>query len=241
MESNLFSGLELTAEVVDRQLRKWNALQQAARQKNKTASMSAPAYRFLTIARDRGSLGDEVAQELSKRLGWHVFDKEIVTFIAKDRHTRENLIRQLEETPENLAQDMIERFLKMTMPAYVGNWEYHESLIKTLAYLAKNGSAIIVGRGANFVLRDEQDGLNVRITASEENRIHRISESLKVPHEEARLCMHEDDEERRKFIHQHFRQDVEDERSYDIVFNTDRASADRIASSILCFMKNSTG
>ena len=233
MELN-FGGLEVTAEAAERQLKKWSVLQQAARNKKNVAP--AWTYRFITIARDRGSLGDDVALELSKRLQWHIFDKEIVTYIAKDSHVRESLVRQYEEHSENLVEEMISRFLKMTERGYIGDLEYHESLIKTMAYLAKNGAAIIVGRGANFVLREEKDGVNVLITASPEVRIQRISASMKMAPEEARRRMQADDEERRKFIRQNFRQDFENGKFYDIVFNTDHATAERVASAILGFM-----
>jgi cytidylate kinase len=50
--------------------------------------------------------------------------------------------------------------------------------------------------------------------------------------------MRADDEERRKFIHHHYRQDFDDARFYDIVVNTDRVSAERVASSILTLMNH---
>jgi hypothetical protein len=239
MSSNLFSDLEIAAEVVERQLDKWNAMQRAARETNK--KMPTPAFRFITIARDKGSLGDEVAQELSRRLGWHVFDKEIVTYIAKDNRVRENLVRQLEENSENIVQDTISRFLGKPEDGYIANWEYHESLLKTLAYIAKKGQAIILGRGANFVLREDKEGMNVLITASPEIRVRRISESLHMTPEAARHHMTDDDEERRRFMRQYYRQDFENMDSYDVVFNTDRASPERIASSILSLMNLSAG
>ena len=52
----------------------------------------------------------------------------------------------------------------------------------------------------------------------------------------ARHHLESNDEERRKFIRQYFKQDFDDLRFYDILFNTDRASAERIASSILAYM-----
>ena len=118
----------------------------------------------------------------------------------------------------------------------LGADEYREALLGTLVSLAAHGSAILVGRGANFVLRENEQGLNVRITASPEVRIQRLSKSWKATLEEARHRMEADDEERRKFIHQYFNRDFDDRGFYDIIYNTDRASAERIASSILVFM-----
>ena len=238
MNTNIFSGFEISAEIAERELEKWNAKQQAAR--TAKTKKPVPAIQFLTIARDQGSLGDEIAQELSRRLNWHIFDKEIVTCIARDSNVRENMIRQLEEKSQNIVQDTISRFLRMPENNYVGSWEYHTFLIRTLAGIAKGGSAIIVGRGANFVLHEDNEGMNVRITASPEIRLHRLSESLKVTQEEARRRMHSDDEERRKFIRLHYRQDYENTDFYDAVFNTDRATVKQIASAILAYIENAS-
>jgi cytidylate kinase len=220
-----------TDDLIERQLRLWNARRRAAQEKLKEESNSC--IRFLTIARDEGSLGNEIAQELSRRLGWHVFDKEIVTYIAENNHVRESLIRQLDQKSQSLIEDAISRFLRMPEYASFGVEEYREALLKTLICVAAHGSAILVGRGANFALRDDKRGLFIRITASSEVRIQRLSKSWKVSPEEARRLMQADDEERREFIRQHYRKDFDDMRFYDLIFNTDRLSIEQVVMSIL--------
>jgi cytidylate kinase len=225
-EPNIF------VDLVEQRLLLWNAQREAAREKLQEES----GFRFLTIARDEGSLGNEIAQELARHLGWQVFDKEIVTYIARNAHVRENLVRQLDQKSQSLIQDTISRLLRMPEYSSFGAEEYHEALLGTLVCLAEHGSAILVGRGANFALREDVRGLNVRITASPEVRVQRLSESWKVTLEDARRRMVAHDEERRKFIRQYFRRDFDDLCFYDTVYNTDRASPNRIASSILVFM-----
>jgi hypothetical protein len=222
----------LLADPIERQLRLWNIQSKAAREKPKDES----GFRFLTIARDEGSLGTEIAQELARRLGWHVFDKEIVTYIARNSHVRENIVRHLDQKSQSLIDDAISRLLRMPEHASFGTDEYHQALLEILVCLATHGSAILVVRGGNFILRENAQGLNVRITASPEVRIQRLSKSWKATPEKARRRMASNDEERRKFIRQYFKQDFDDLRFYDLVFNTDRASAERIVSTILVFM-----
>ena len=124
------------------------------------------------------------------------------------------------------------------MPEYAsfGTDEYRAALLRILVSLAAQGSAILVGRGANFILRENKQGLNVRITASPEVRIQRLSQSWKTTPEEARRRMEADDAERRKFIRHYFNQDFDDRGFYDIMYNTDRTSPALIASSILALM-----
>jgi cytidylate kinase len=238
MDSHLFDDLDLTPEVVERQLDLWSALRRAAREKNRETP--GAAFRFVTIARDRGCLSEEITRELARRMGWHVFDSEIVAYIAQNGHVSENLVRQLDQRSQSLFEATIERLLRMPEYPSFGSDEYHESLLKTLVCLATHGSAILVGRGANFALSEETQGLRVRLTASPEIRVQRLTESWKVTAEEARRRMQADDEERRRFIRQYYRQDYDDVRFYDIVFNTDRASPERVASSIQAFMSDPT-
>lgn len=235
MKSQGVSELDLTGDIIERQMRLRDArLQTEHANREKTSSFR---YRFLTITRDGGSLADEVARELAVRLGWHVFDKEIVNHIAEHSHVRENLVRQLDERSQGLIQDTILRMLRMPEYPSFGTEEYHAALLKTLAYISTQGNAIVVGRGANFALREEEEGLNVRLTGSLEVRARRIAEKLKLSAEEARDRTRAEDEERRKFIHQYFRQDINDVRFYDLMLNTDRLSVKEVVSSVMAVLR----
>jgi len=234
MQNLVFNGSDVEAQLVEKQLRLWNARSRAANEKADTA----PDFRFLTIAKDEGSLGAEVALELSHRLGWHVFDEEIIHYIAQNGHVSENLVRQLDQKSQNSIQETIERFLKTIEQDSFSGDDYHEALLVTLMCIAKHGAAIIVGRGANFALCNESWGLKVRLTASPEVRVQRLAERWKVAEDEARHRMQVIDGEKKKFIRHYYYRDFDDIRFYDVMFNTDRTSADRISSSIQAFMNH---
>lgn len=227
-----FDDSDLVAHLVDKQLLLWNARRNAIGKKMNNNHN----FRFLTIASDKGCLGEEIAQELSLRTGWHIFDKEMVSYIAKNEHVSENLVRQLDHTSQNLIQDMIERLLKTAENPAFGSDEYYEALLKTMGCLATHGCAILVGRGANFVLREHSHGLNIRVTASPEVRIKRLCKSLNTTIDQARHQMQVEDEEQRKFIRHYYKHEFDDVNFYDIVFNTDHASIEQVASSVLAYM-----
>jgi CMP/dCMP kinase len=223
-----------TAHLIERRLLLSNVLRKAVSESPVAGQDNR--YRFLTISRDRGSLGNTIAEELAGNLGWHLFDKEIVNFISENSHVRENLVRQLDERYQSLIQDTIGRFLGMAGGTPFGALEYHESLIRTLAYLAARGDAIIMGRGGNLALRDDPHGLHVRITASRETRITRLSTRWGVSEVEARRRMVGIETERREFLRRHFQQSADDDRFYDIVFNTDHMQPDHVVASILAII-----
>jgi cytidylate kinase len=227
---------DITTRISERQMRLWNALHSAEHAVPTTEKFRISPYRFLTLSRDDGSLGDEIAVELANRLKWHLFDKEIVNYIAENSHVREDIVRQLDEKSQSLVQEAILRLLRMPERAPFGSEEYHESLLKTLATLATRGGAILVGRGTNFALRWASDGLHVRITGTPEVRAKRVSERWQMPMEKARHILAAADAERRDFIRHHYHKNFDDLGYYDLVFNTDHVSVDRVANSIACVM-----
>jgi len=190
-------------------------------------------YRFITVSRKIGSLGDAVVQDLAVHLGWRVFDREIVEHIAQHSHVRQSLVEQLDERSQNLIHETVQRLLTMAAGASFGAEEYHEALLKTFAYMVARGEAILVGRGANFALREETRGLHVRIIASPEVRARRLMQRSGIPALEARQRIEQMDTERRNFVRHHFKQDIDDLRHYDVVFNTDILTARQISDSIL--------
>jgi len=223
-----FNELSVNARLVEKQLRLWNARCRGLDEK----IVNERDFSFLTLAKDEGSLGDGIAQELSNRLGWHIFDEEIIRYIAQNSHVSDKLVRQLDQKFQNSIQETVERFLKTIEADSFGGDEYHEALFVTLACLARQGSAILVGRGANFALNRETRGLKVRITASPDVRIQRLAERWKVKTEEARSRMLADDEEKRKFIRHYYWHEYDDVRFYDVIFNTDRTSIKHVVASI---------
>jgi cytidylate kinase len=224
----------ITSRITERQMRFWNVTHTEER---KMASL----YNFLTISREEGSLGNEIAQKLSHELGWRLYDREIVDYIAHNNHIRESMVLELDEKSQNLMHDTILRLLHMTETVPFGNEEYHEALIKALVAIAAQGQAILMGRGANFVLSRLEHGLHIRITASLEARIERMSKQFQLKPDEARRRLNEMDSERKNFVRHHFRQDFDDLHFYDLVINTNHVPVDQAVSSItsLLFMKES--
>jgi cytidylate kinase len=218
------------AHLIERQMLLRHARDRARQER--TTVPSRLKYRFVTVSRDTGTGGDEIARMLAARLNWHVFDKEILDYVARNSHVRQNLVTALDERGESLIHDTVERFLRMAEGGSFGVEDYYESLVKALCYLADRGEAVIVGRGANFVLRHERDGLHVRLVGSAELRAERLADRWKIPSEEARRRMHQRDAARRAFIRHHFKQEIDDPHGYDLVFNTDHLSPEQVASSI---------
>ena len=194
-------------------------------------------FRYLTISRRVGSLGDAIAQEVAAALGWRICDREIVDSIAQNSHVRQSLVSELDEKAQGMLYDRVQRLMQMPGGDSFGIEEYHAGLLKTLTYLAARGELIIVGRGSNFILRDDYNGLHVRVTAPKEVRARRLSKRWSVSIAEAQRRLRELDDERREFVREHFRADIDDPHAYDVVFDTNRMTVHQVTSAILAVIR----
>ncbi len=234
MQTKGINESHAAGHLIERQMTLSRVREQASLQRS--ADESRDRCRFVTLTREVGALSKEVAAELAGRLHWQVFDNEIVNFIAEDNHVRAGLVRELDERSQGLVQDTVERLLLMAEGISFGNEEYHQALLKTLAYLATRGNAVILGHGSAFALQGEP-GIHLRLTATPETRIKRLAQRWQISPHEAQKRMEQIDAERRGFIQHHFRRDVDDLRFYDAIFCTDRMSVDAIARAALELVK----
>lgn len=236
MQSTKIGDLKGGQRLVERQMLLTKLRQTGSR--DATLPAATGRHRFITISRDLGALGNFIATELAGRLSWQVFDKEIVDCIAQDARMRHDLVQALDERAKSLIQDTVDRLLRSAEGVSFGSEEYHQALLKTLAALAARGEVILVGRGGTYALQGEA-GLHLRITGSLDVRTERISKRFGITIEEARSRVQRVDADRRSFLLQHFRANVEDTRFYDMVFNTDRMSVGQVVSAVLGTIKES--
>jgi hypothetical protein len=171
---------------------------------------------YLLISREKGAGGSAVGQMVGKRLGWQVFDKEIVEAIAQKAHVRRELIESLDERDRATIQDAVGRLLH---PQPIGTPGYQAHLREILLTLGHQGDVVIVGRGAQYVL-PSQFGLRVRMIAPVEERVRRIASRDNLSLKAARVEVEKSDRERTRVAHRQFGQDAADPLNQDVTMNT---------------------
>jgi cytidylate kinase len=107
---------------------------------------------------------------------------------------------------------------------------YRQHLVGVLLVLAQQGKKVVLGRGANFVLRE---ALNVRLEASEGFRVHETMKREGIGHADALRQVHQVDLDRARFSRSVFQQDVDDRKTYDMVLRTDELGYDAAAAAIV--------
>jgi cytidylate kinase len=192
---------------------------------------------YLIISREKGAGGNTVAQLVGKRLGWQVFNNEIVDEIAQKAHVRRQLIESLDERDRATIQDIIGQWLKPQEIRPSGYLAYLKQVVLTLGH---QGDVIIVGHGARYIL-PSQFGLSVRLVAPIEARIRRIADKARLNLEAARIEVEKTDRERVKLSRRHFGHDVTDPLSHDLIINTAAISAEAAAEIVITALQRKLG
>lgn len=184
---------------------------------------------FITIAREPGSGGAPIGQEIAKRLGFTFVDQQIIDEIVKSSKLRKDIVEALDEKGRTAIQDFIHGILN---PEYVSDIRYIRSMTKVIASLAYGGNVVILGRGANF-LTPRDRGLHVRITAPRPIRIERAIKYEGMSPTQAREVIREVEKDRREFVKHYFGENITQSEHYDIVVNTAHLSVEESAEIII--------
>ena len=135
MQNLGFNESNVKIKLVEKQMRLWNA-KCTPSDENITKNLG---FHFLTVSNDEGSLGTEIIQTLSHKLDWHIFDEEIISYIAENNQISEKLVRKLDQKSENNIQMIIERFLKTIVTNSFGGDEYQRGLLRGIGNYFNRG------------------------------------------------------------------------------------------------------
>jgi cytidylate kinase len=103
-----------------------------------------------------------------------------------------------------------------------------QHLMKVVGTIGKHGHAVIVGRGANFILPPEKR-FSVRIVAPQTWRIKNVSRNFDISQEDAKRRVMRTESDRRAFIRKYFNADIADPTNYDLIINTATLNVDDAA------------
>lgn len=176
----------------------------------------------ITISSEPGSGGRVIARGLAKRLGIDLFDRNIVKEIAESARISGAVIETMEKDRLSGIKDFISSLVN---DRYLWPGVYLDHLMKVVAAIASHGNAIIVGRGANFLIPAE-DRLSIRVISPLDTRVNNVAKEFGVTREEAKRRVINRENRRSAFIRQSFNADVADPRNYDLVVNTQKLDMD---------------
>jgi cytidylate kinase len=184
---------------------------------------------YISISRELGSGGTEISHLLAEKLGWQHYDREIIEAIATKSHVREELVARFDEHIQSELDTYLQNLFTNQL---LDNTHYLHHLTRVLIGIAQYGNAVILGRGANFILPPEK-GLRIRVVAPLEVRKQRLMQMQAYDEKQALHEIAQRDKERNEFFSHNFRCKPNDPCAYDVVINTGQigieAAADFIA------------
>ena len=163
--------------------------------------------KVLTIEREYGSGANEIAQKVSDRLGWKLWDQLLTTEIARQMECDKRHVEQREECRDPLYYRMFKSFLR---GSFEGSLNTHRLKLadaegirtvteQLVRQAAKEGNCVIVGRGSAYYLHDSPDVFNVFVYAPFDEKVRRIQQSGKSEQEATELA-DTVDQDRAEFI-----------------------------------------
>src|SRR6266853_2037059 len=182
---------------------------------------------IVTIEREYGSGGGEIAQLLAKQLGWKLWDQLLTEEIARLAECSKAVVELREERTDPLYYRLFKSFLR---GSYEGSLNAHklkvvdsESILKlterVVLHAAKTGNSVIVGRGSQQFLKHRQDTLRIFLYAPREEKGRRLLARGKSQNEAEQL-VDTVDRERADFIQKFFHVEWPDRTLYHTMINT---------------------
>jgi hypothetical protein len=195
--------------------------------------------RVVTVAREYGSGGGQVAALVARRLGWELLDKSLIHEVAERFQLRDSAARRLQER----GSWWLERVARAvwletggTTVDVVDAENVHEFTVHAIFEAEKRGKCVVVGRGAQCVLQGRPDVLNVFVFAPLEYRMQRLERRYHGD-SELRSAIARVDEERAAYIREFHSADWKDPSLYDLWINGKcgvEPAADVIVNAVNC-------
>jgi cytidylate kinase len=200
----------------------------------------------VSITRQVGVAGEEVAAEIAKRLGWRVVDYQVIQRAAEEAGVSVETVTEAEHAP-SLVTRILEALarnpsvpvaawadpLPLATSPLATSTDYRQMIEGVLRETADRGDCVIVGHASGAILSDRYDTLRVFITGTTEARVRRIKATMNVDDEAALKTVKKSDSERVDYFHRFYEVGFHDPFTYDLCINTDHLNPEQTADLIV--------
>jgi cytidylate kinase len=197
----------------------------------------------ITISRQFGAEGKMLGRRLADTLEYYYADEDIIERAVMEVYLSSDGKKIFETEPG----DKLKRFISMLNPfgtslmelplsdkeRYIDGYKYVELLNLIIPKIAKEGNAVIIGRGGQYILHDFEDTYHILLMAKEEDRIKFIQDDYRVSRART-LQILKRMTKRRANLYSYFgKKDYDDPNLYDLVLNMSLVSIDK-AEELIC-------
>jgi CMP/dCMP kinase len=221
----------IAEQFITEKIKEWNE------KRKRLEKSQTEVHHFVAITRDFGSYEEEIIPRLEEALGWRVYGKSLLNHLAE----REELSRSFLETLDEKKQTQVDSWVNYLIHSgAILQKDYVLRITRLIETIVGNENAILLGRGANFILNERKEGLRIKLTAPFDDRVKNIMKVRALTLKEASRLVTEKDMERDAFINTYFKVDSASVSEFDLAFNTSILSPDMICESVK-FLLNKKG
>jgi cytidylate kinase len=175
-----------------------------------------PAALSITVSREAGARGGTIGRRVGRKLGWQVYDQEVLEYIAQEATVRQEVLDNQGPAGRAWAEPRLDQLQReeglSRQPGAV-------NLARVILALGAGGQVVLIGRGAGCLLPPAST-LKVRILAPLGDRIAYMSDWLRLTREEAAERVRLRDSRRAEFLQSHYHHEPGDVYKYDLVLNS---------------------
>jgi len=208
---------EVEAKIVQAQLDKWQ------REKAPVSEYS------ITISRQAGAGGSEIARLLAQKTKMDLMAGQIIQRVAESSKMSMKVVETLDEKAVTTMESWIN---SMFVSRHLWPSDYLKHLTRVMATIGQHGNAIVVGRGAGYILPPVTT-FRVKVIAPLEFRIESMMRIRNLSRADAQKYIEKRDADRIAFVRKYFQTDAMDPLNYDLVINTEKVGIDGAVDTIL--------
>lgn len=197
----------------------------------------------ITIARQYGSGGRTVGEMLAKDLGIHYYDKELMKLASEDSGINEALFVKADEKVKNTLLFRVAKnayngeLIPPESEDFVSNDNLFNYQAKIIKQLAEEESCVIMGRCADYILRDYENVLSVFVHAPKDFCMEQAAKKLSMSAKEIEKYIARTDKCRADYYKYHTGREWTDARNYDLCLDSSKLGFDRCVEEIKAYMK----
>ena len=181
----------------------------------------------ITISRQFGAGGKTLGEMISTKLGYTFVDDEIIQMVAKQAKVSKNWVESIEKEAGGkllkfmsglVRKSFVERILD-NQRGYIDEEIYVDLLHKIISQIAEEGSAVILGRGGQYILREHPDVFHVLLIADNADRIHFMETHYALSPSQALQSVNREDKRRVNLYRKFGKENYDQPDLYHLVLN----------------------
>lgn len=195
----------------------------------------------ITISRQFGAGGITLGQQLAKKLGYGFIYEEIIEKVAEKAAVSKDWVKSLDKDGGGTLSNFMAGFVPSrlidhifdTQRQYMDEKTYIKLLYQIVSQIAQRDNLVIIGRGAQFILKDYPDTHHVLLIADLDYRINFMMRRYQLFEDAARKAVTKEDLRRRKLLRLFKEVDYDRPEHYDLVLNMGKINID-LAQELVC-------